>query len=1241
MHVTVGVGKTNSHFLSNATSKTTCSFRRFPLFETTTQRKDKPTISNTTQGKRKERKPLFYSVNMSEHPSRNRSVFSRGAVGGKRRMTTTPGGGSQSGPQKKAPTFQSPPLLSMDKHSYHTPYFSSRESQSVDSAMASRPDTRGNHRSTNVVTPTHSIVSEFSPIHQSEAMLLIQKLQAMGSISKKGDLLLGQVKVLAEESQRKDEKLRILNDQLHDIQRGLSQIDDERIRLQRKVQQLEDDKRKVHQQLDLREAEVLTLVKRCASQEEKVKESTLLRCKNAELDKEVGELRSILAEQENDQTYQEDTVRELQACHQRLEHTKRDHDAMASTLQNCLAQIGTLTHEKQDWEDERRRLLNRADVEIEKERLQHLSEMNELKVRLHTAQDKVEKLEEFMKDKSMTNLMLRKDNGELNKWKTQTSVKLEEYERQIRELTEENKEKQKEIMEISATSWEPKVKEKEKIIESLQDELSALMIRSMSVSETVEVLQEESEELEELVEHLQEKLKSYYSWGEEREAMLHYLSVTQDHIKELTKEVVNLQFEKDELEDKNLELQQQASATSRNEHQDLEKNSNTGPSWRHMEEILEAKIASLEAAIVAKQESTDVKLKAAEDNIRALEWTVASRTKDTIRLQKDLDEARDIEEDNLNQIKSLESKLSAVTGSREEAREVGDELRAKYTALETKLRASIDELKQSHDRTEKLKMAFQDKETELVEVSLALASANKELSNVKFHRETIMVELNSLKETTARYGAEGEAKEEKMNLSNKRIGQLDRQLQIRTDETVELLKAKSDLEVELQATRAKLEGCVASEQLLRSDLDAAHCEIDESKALINDVETKLAGRDEALSLALREAEEKLQCSLSRNLALESEVSDAQEALASMKAELSDLRETVQRHEGESQILRCAIEKLQTNTALKDDEIRDLRLIELKDLEEEKSSLQEQVTAKEAEISSLVGKLETLSIRQLERELEVSGEINSLKATLSSLKKEYQHKEAGFLAAGEDALKELKSNTVALQRRNQLLEKRITSLKTEKDLILASEESVLSEKTMMEAELLRLRGLVESKDSMVQEGLARINSLETSRAEMERLVTERTVVPGAIEETSGDGFPPARDTQQLKDERDAPVRALRREEIIREGIQAEVEALSVHAQIASTKRQPIETENLKAENGVASDRSEHQATVSMKQIETEKAARGRTSSGRSITTPAQLAAARTARFVAMMTRSSQVESSENIDPVFSTVRHQRV
>ena len=99
----------------------------------------------------------------------------------------------------------------------------------------------------------------------------------------------------------------------------------------------------------------------------------------------------------------------------------------------------------------------------------------------------------------------------------------------------------------------------------------------------------------------------------------------------------------------------------------------------------------------------------------------------------------------------------------------------------------------------------------------------------------------------------------------------------------------------------------------------------------------------------------------------------------------------------------------------------------------------------------------------------------------------------------------------------------------------------------------------------------------------------------------------------------------KEENIREGPPLKV--TKVHGEIASEKKQLGEKEDLKDEN---ESLKRHEAFLS-KKMQAEKAVRDRFCSGRSTKTPGQLTSARTARFVAMLTRSPLKECSENDAP----------
>ena len=1023
---------------------------------------------------------------------------------------------------------------------------------------------------------SNSNTMDLNPV-QSEVGELRQKLQDLGSHNRRSELLLGQMKVLEEESQRKDDKLRFLNDKLHGIQRGLSQIDDERSLLQQQVQQLEEEKGKTQRQLDLREQEVLTLVKRCSTQEDKMRESILLRVKNEELTKEIEELRAAMAQQETERTSLEETARELEECQQKLEHSKRDHDALADTLHNCLASIKKLTHEKLEWEDERRRLLNRAEVEIEKERLQHVGDMNELKVQLQHRQDKIDKLEEFMRDKSMTNLMLRKENAELNKWKNQTGVKLEEHERQIAELSEENKEKLQEIEELSRgqCDWTSKLQEKDNTIATLEQDISQFMTRSMSTSEELEVLQEENIELEEIVEKLQEKVKTFDTWEEERDAMLEYLAVTQSQIQELMEEVVTLQLENDDLEEEKQELLDGAKSSdtysSDDEVKRLEKDfSEKESNWKELEQNLRNKIASMESGKSVVQEGLEAKLETAQDTIRKLEWTVAS-----MELRKELEESREGGADKVDEIISLESDLTDSKRQFEKCNAERLDLQNQAIELRTEIDDAHKELKESMATIRNLETRFADQGAELFSTRDAFVHiAEEDAANFQYEKTTLQRQLKESQDLI---------QELESKLSAAHIAH-----QKEIDDLEDVLSIKED---ELMRSCQALEGKDSKIALLRDSLEA----------------TK----------------------------------------SSQQQDVSQLHALLSQQQDETSALGAELQKAKTDLVLKDDEIRELRMIELKDYEEEISDLRQEVGSKEADINGLMEKLQVLSLQQLEREHTVAEEVNNLKNTIAQLKQEKHRVEDASHLSGEDEQK-LQANAVTLQRKNQLLEQSIASLRMEMGLVVASESSNKEQTKKLEMALQREISLKEATNKDLLSSLKQVECLEMIVSELkaekdrvEMVLQERSDLLGQMVEINK-SLQSAADTlsdtkhelTELRRERGELTEAVSREQSLREVLEAELS--TVHAQVASIKKEGKDNASLKTENAELHAKIKRQEAFLKKKLQKEKVMRDRSSSANTMSTPGRLGSARKLRSTVKKTRQPNLDHSfsENWDPNLS-------
>jgi hypothetical protein len=90
----------------------------------------------------------------------------------------------------------------------------------------------------------------------------------------------------------------------------------------------------------------------------------------------------------------------------RLAKVEREHDAIADTLDECLANVKKFTDEKHKLEEERRREHRRA--ELEKQRLVYVQASNGLKIDLETQQARILQMEQIHKDNMATNTALRR-----------------------------------------------------------------------------------------------------------------------------------------------------------------------------------------------------------------------------------------------------------------------------------------------------------------------------------------------------------------------------------------------------------------------------------------------------------------------------------------------------------------------------------------------------------------------------------------------------------------------------------------------------------------------------------------------------------------------------------------------------------------------------------------------------------------------------------------------------------------
>ncbi|KAG7360608.1 putative ATP binding protein [Nitzschia inconspicua] len=504
-----------------------------------------------------------------------------------------------------------------------------------------------------------------------------------------------------------DKQMQHLYDRFNHIQQGLGTIDEERNELLERTKKLEKEKKLIQKQLELREREILTLVKRCASQEEKMRESSKLRSENRELQHHLDSVKRRLNEIDdgNEDLYSlkkklQQSELDREHLQDRLSKLQREHDSVTDTLQECLANIRQLTDEKQQIEEERRRERRRAELELEKQHLAHVADSNNLKEDIQIHQSKILQLEKILQDNMYTNTALRREKALLSQGRHgEVQEVIERYERQLLEMREiidnsargrdedyerelsrmkgqiEDAVKEQERLKAQIRSGQrpdnsnidfekemqvlkEKLEARDNLIENLETEFSGQMEELMSKQSSLDQVEEERRILE-------EKLNSMRNLETKHAALLDFVQILDSNLAELTSENAHLILEKDTIEEEAKGLRKHA-------------------------ETLQHQLESLRSNRKARESDFRDLLEAEKHELRAeLEEALLSAKKEVATLRADLDTRGEW-------ISMLESELQIsrreILEKEKEILKIGNEmqqLRSKLTAALRKARAEI------------------------------------------------------------------------------------------------------------------------------------------------------------------------------------------------------------------------------------------------------------------------------------------------------------------------------------------------------------------------------------------------------------------------------------------------------------------------------------------------------------------------------------------------------------------------
>jgi chromosome segregation ATPase len=333
------------------------------------------------------------------------------------------------------------------------------------------------------------------------------------------------------ETARNQQQLTSLQSQFHYIQTGLSKVEQERRSLRESKAILEAEKRKIQRQLGIREKEVMTLVKRCQSQDEKMREATKLRAAHNDLSTQLEGLKSTLSTKDEELSQVEKLQKELDECQQarqalktRLVTLKKDHDDVVDTLNSCFQNMKRLQEKQQDNDQDRKRDTQRAELMMEKERLGHQEAVNELNAEMEHRQERIHQMEVVLRDNMATSTTLRRERVDLKESLESAQSQKEESAQRLAAMQRESQTSQSDyaaqIQKLRAT-----LNDKDSVIETLEIEVSTCMDKLMALSEEVEVFREEQAQREREGKESIEQLE-HENWTLKEQASTKDLEVT-------------------------------------------------------------------------------------------------------------------------------------------------------------------------------------------------------------------------------------------------------------------------------------------------------------------------------------------------------------------------------------------------------------------------------------------------------------------------------------------------------------------------------------------------------------------------------------------------------------------------------------------------------------------------------------------------------------------------------------------
>ena len=785
---------------------------------------------------------------------------------------------------------------------------------------------------------------------------------------------------------KKDGKLKVLHDRFTHIQNGLGSIDEERNALVGKARKLDKEKKFIQKQLELREKEILSLIKRCASQEEKVRESSKLRSSNRDLQEHLNLMTQRLQGIEGDQQDRNSLKKMLQDSELEREHLKdrlakvqRDHDSIADTLQECLGNIRILTEEKHAIEEDRRRERRRAEIELEKQRLVHVNDSNCLKEDINSHQNRIHQMENILQENMKSNTALRREKAMMSQGQEdEIQEVVQQYEQQLLELrteineTTRGKKKKHEHgvrdLKEEVVFMKEKLKSKDNKIEELQLEFSDQMVELMS-------RQSNLDEAEEGKKILELKVESMKNLEIEHAAMLDFVQILDSNLADLTAENANLELEKDTLCDETDEL-------------------------RKKTKILQSQFSSLQNNHKAKESDFRELLNAENHELQIeLEDSLRSSRLEVVSLQNELE--------NRNKwISELENELNV---ARKSIVEKEEEI-IRFMSDMDNLRSDLGtELREARIEVAQFEAEVFAKDQNLASLEGRLEGAQETRDTEEnINKEKSMIVEDEIDSTTT-----NEIEDHKENLSDCDS--------VTSRNDIQSLQQLHSPMTKLEERIRMLDKELSEAQISRSESVA---NLEEAYGRIEDLESQVIGKDE------------------RTVSLESQLQEATDALiekeskaCNMEKEYSSNTQLLIEREHYNKEACSKISELEDKITAMKDQSKDLD-IQVKEHNREKaekdeiiSSLQMEVVKGGEERSTLLSKLDQNNNNNQDLQME----IENSKVLLSSKEKRTEELE-NLVSNNEFNLQNLENSLSKANSAIVMLEKTIRCQEQEKTVL---------------------------------------------------------------------------------------------------------------------------------------------------------------------------------------------------------------